>query len=400
MLIKGQYTEATIHTENIEQSAISQIYDICNHPIFKGSSVQIMPDVHAGKGCVVGFTAKLENAVIPNLIGVDIGCGMLTVELGNIEIDLQKLDRFISTNIPHGTDVNAKSQVSSTPFGEAIYKVCENIGDVDKFKRHILSVGSLGGGNHFVEINVDKEDNKYLVIHSGSRNFGHKIAQFYQKQAEASCSSIRNMHQANLNRYRGERKVETDVYTEGLQARIDRYHVPKELSFLEGELAENYIKDMRIAQWFATLSRYSMAKRIMATLDIKGLTTMFETVHNYIDEDNIIRKGAISAKQGEKVLIPINMRDGSILATGKGNPDWNNSAPHGAGRLMSRSGAKKVLSMEEFSTTMKDVYTTSVRMATLDEAPMAYKPINEILDNIHDTVDVIEVLKPIYNFKS
>lgn len=367
--IKGKYNTARVYAEIVEETAMSQIYNIVSHPIFENESIAIMPDCHAGSGCVIGFTAtNNSDKIIPNLIGVDIGCGMLTVNLGNIDIDLEKLDNYIRNNIPHDSSVNNNDKLCPQWMKDKIDIVCKNIGE-DRNQYHYSSIGSLGGGNHFIEVSIDKSDNKYLIIHSGSRNFGHRIATYYQKVAENKC-------------------IIKDI--------------PKELRYLEGKDSENYLNGMKVAQIFASLNRNTIAKKIVEYLDIseKFCDIFFETIHNYIDEYNIIRKGAISARQGETVLIPINMRDGSILATGKGNLHYNYSAPHGAGRLMSRGQAKKELSMDEFKNTMDGIYSSSVKESTLDEAPMAYKTIDDIINNIGETVDIIDVLKPIYNFKA
>jgi len=397
--IIGKYTTAKIFNDNVEQEALSQIYEVCNHPIFKDMPVRIMPDVHAGKGCVIGFTARLNNRVIPNLIGVDIGCGMLTVNLGKVELDLPKIDNFIRNNIPHGNEVNKHRPRIIKSLEDDIYNVCKNIGDIDKYERHLKSIGSLGGGNHFIEINIDKEDNKYLVIHSGSRNFGHKIATYYQKQAEIYCDKKRSEIRNSLNSYKGTFKVEEDEFTIATQKALDVYSVPKELSFLEGGLFENYIHDMKVAQKFASMNRFYMYEKIQNFLDIDFIQC-FETIHNYIDVLNFVRKGAISADKDEKVLIPLNMRDGSILAIGKGNEDWNNSAPHGAGRLMSRTKAKENINLEDFEKSMEGIYSTSVKQSTLDESPMAYKNPEEIIKYVEDTIEIIDIIKPIYNFKA
>lgn len=397
--IKGEYTSAIIYTDNVESEALSQIYGICSHPIFKDNPIRIQADTHAGKGCVIGFTARLnDNKIIPNLIGVDIGCAMTVVKLGKVDLDLVNLDKFILNNIPHGNNVSKKPHKLDNNFKDDIYNVCKRIKDVDSYDRHIKSIGSLGSGNHFIEVSKDKEDNIYLIIHSGSRNFGHKIATFYQKRAELHCDERRKYFNDLINSYRIKNKIEKDEYTDSID-KENIYKVPKDLSFLEGEEALNYLNDMKVAQKFASANRKAIAKSILNYLSLEP-ESIFETIHNYISDDGYIRKGAISAKEDEIVLIPINMRDGSILARGKGNEEYNYSAPHGAGRIMSRSKAKSALSLEDFKNSMDGIYTTSVGNNTLDEAPMAYKPIKEILNNIGDTVEVLDILKPIYNFKS
>jgi len=400
--INGKYTDANIYTDNIESEALSQVYEIISHPTFKDESVKIMPDVHAGKGCVIGFTATNKSCtIIPNLIGVDIGCGMKTVNLGNIDLDLVELDRFIRHKIPHGCSVNSKiSKLVDNEMTSDIKKVCDMIGDDwEKFDYHLRSIGSLGGGNHFIEISVDKDNNKYLIIHSGSRNFGHRIATYFQKLAIQSCKSKSAVYSDLINKLRGGLRVDDNDprIKEIKDANI--YQVDKQLTFLEGADYANYMFCMRVAQRMAVQNRDIIAKRILEELNITPVSE-FETIHNYIDDNDIIRKGAVSAKKDEILLIPMNMRDGSILAKGKGNADWNNSAPHGAGRLMSRSKAKAELNLDNFHKQMQDIYTTSVGQNTLDEAPDAYKPMQEILDNIGDTVEIIDILKPIHNFKA
>ena len=365
--VQGKYTNAKIFTDNIEAEALSQVYKICNHPIFEGETVRIMPDVHAGKGCVIGFTATNRSGkLIPNLIGVDIGCAMLTCYLGKVDLDFQDIDKYIQTKIPHGFNVNSKQHVIPYRLDSEIKQVCSLIKD-EKYNYHRLSIGSLGGGNHFIEFNEDSEGNKYLVIHSGSRNFGHKIATYYQKQAAEYCKQTNK-------------------------------HVESGLEYLEGDLAGDYKFCVETAQKFAAYSRHMMMISILNHLSILP-DKIFETVHNYIDKD-IIRKGAISAKMDELVLIPLNMRDGSIMAIGRGNEDWNCSAPHGAGRRMSRKQAKEHLNIHLFVESMEGIYTSCVRESTLDEAPMAYKGKEEIINNVGDSLVIMDIIKPIYNFKS
>lgn len=365
--IKGKYNTAKVFTNNIEDGAKAQILELLNQEFIEGSKVRIMPDTHSGIGCVIGFTADLGDKVIPNLVGVDIGCSMITIELGKIDIDLKRLDEIINRHIPVGIGVH-KTKIAEFPKLQDLYCYRE-LRDTKRMER---SIGTLGSGNHFIEVNVDSKENKYLVIHTGSRNLGHQVATFYQKLAIKLSSSGKSKY-------------------------------PKDLSYLTGKYKEEYLHDMKICQEYAGLNRETIANIILDKMFGKKLSDFshFHTVHNYINfKDNIIRKGAVSAYEGEKLLIPINMRDGSILAVGKGNPDWNYSAPHGAGRLMSRRKAKESLDLNEFKAEMKDIYSTSVGKSTLDEAPMAYKPIDEIIGNIKDTVDIIEVIKPIYNFKA
>lgn len=404
--LKGKYNEAKIFTDNVCEKTISQILGILNREEWKDNKIRIMPDCHAGKGCVIGFTASLAGRVIPNLVGVDIGCGMHVTKLGKQDIDFKALDDFIREKIPYGTSVNERA----VSFKDKnLKKEIEQISKLtnSEYKRHLASICSLGGGNHFVEINEDRESNRYLVIHSGSRNFGNVIAKYHQNIAVSYCQgkvkelrTIRNIECAILSE-RGETEKAKET-KKTYDSTIEIYNVPKDLSFLEYRLAKEYLKDMEVAQKFAEVNRNKMAEKIVTHLGLEyDKLEKFTTIHNYINfEDNIIRKGAISAKRGEKVIIPINMKEGSILAVGKGNKDWNESAPHGAGRVMSRSQAKENIDLEEFKQSMTDVWTTSVKSSTMDESPMAYKPMKEIIENIGDTVDIIDVIKPLYNFKA
>lgn len=402
--LKRKYNTAKIFTDNVEDSAKEQIIQLLNQDFIKNGKVRVMADVHAGAGCVIGFTADLGDKVIPNLVGVDIGCSMLTIELKQMNIDLEKLDDIIHKYIPSGYNVH-EGRIARFPKLQELY-CYRNLRDTKRIER---SIGTLGSGNHFLEVNVNKNNDKYLVIHSGSRNLGHQVATFYQNLAIDLCSGkeeyyIKRDEIIKTYKEQGKRK-------EIQKALIDlkrRYkdlqpNYPKELCYLTGEFRDKYLHDMKICQEYAQLNRETMANIILGKMFNKSLNNFefFHTVHNYINfEDNIIRKGAISAYKDEKVLIPMNMRDGSILAIGKGNSDWNYSAPHGAGRLMSRTKAKEKINLDDFKETMKDVYTTSVNENTIDEAPMAYKPMEEIVKNISDTVEIIDIIKPIYNFKA
>ncbi|WP_432408820.1 RtcB family protein [Wukongibacter sp. M2B1] len=404
--LKGKYNTAKVFTYSIEQEAISQIVELLNQEAFKECKVRVMPDTHAGKGCVIGFTANLGNKAIPNLVGVDIGCGMIAVKLGTIDIDFQSLDKFIRNNIPHGNKVNKKMQIRlSKEFHDRIVGISNKT--KSNPKRNLLSIGSLGGGNHFIEVNEDKYGDKWLVIHSGSRNFGHKIATYHQKKAIEYCDKqVRYFNREKDERIellkQTGREEEIQKYVQEINSLTEKYNLPKYLCFLEDSRLQEYLEDMKTAQEYANLNRKVMATKILASIDLNiDELEGFQTIHNYIDfEDMIVRKGAISAGKDEKVLIPINMRDGSIIALGKGNEDWNNSAPHGAGRLMSRSKAKEVINLDEYKETMEKVWSTSVKESTLDEAPMAYKPMNEIIDNIKDTVEIVDIIRPLYNFKA
>lgn len=406
-----------IFTDNIEQEAIDQINTLLEQPAFADCKIRIMPDVHAGAGCVIGFTADLGDRVIPNIVGVDIGCGMLTVELGRIDtgingktdssvvnyvtdIDYEKLDNVIRTCIPSGRNVHEEINYI---FPELKNLRCYNkLKNIDWLER---SMGTLGGGNHFIEIDEGFEGRKYLVIHTGSRNLGKQVADYYQNLAvELMIGRDKLAYERDrlIAEYKDQgRSSEIQDAIKELRNtwRKKTNDIPKELCYLTGKYRDDYIYDMKICQRFAKQNRLMIALKIMLSMGWYSID-LFETVHNYIDESNMIRKGAISAKKGEKVLIPINMRDGSLLCVGKGNEDWNCSAPHGAGRIMSRSKARESISMESFRESMTGIYTTSVCESTIDESPMAYKSMNEIINNIKDTVDILDVLKPVYNFKA
>ncbi len=401
-----------IFTENIEQEAIDQINTLLDQPAFADCKVRIMPDVHAGAGCVIGFTANLGDKVIPNIVGVDIGCGMLTIELGEIdkdddsivnnvtEVDFKKLDKVIRERVPCGFNIHAGRQVRFSRIQDL--RCYRDLKDTKRFER---SIGTLGGGNHFIEIDEGSFGKKYLVIHTGSRNLGKQVADYYQNLAV-------ELMQGKDELYAKQEQLIADYKAQGrkseIQAAIKELHrtwkakdldIPKDLCYLTGKYREDYLHDMRICQDFAVMNRWQIATAIAGAMDWV-MIDIFETIHNYIDYDNMIRKGAISAKDGEKVLIPINMRDGCIVGIGKGNEDWNCSAPHGAGRIMSRSKAKDVLTMGAYKESMEGIYTTSVCFDTIDEAPMVYKPMDEIVENIKDTVDILEIIKPVYNFKA
>lgn len=421
-------SDLKIFTENIEDEAVNQINLLLEQEPFKDCKVRIMPDVHAGKGCVIGFTADLGEKVIPNIVGVDIGCGMLCIELGNINLDLEKLDDVINKNIPAGRNIREQKLTNFDKIND-LYCLRE-LKETKKFNR---AIGTLGGGNHFIEVDVDEENNKYLVIHTGSRNLGKQVADYYQNLAIELCSGKEEMFKRKeeiIRTYKEQgKKEEIQKVLKELEKEYKRNKpkLPKELCYLEEKYREMYLHDMEICQIYASINRVEIAIKIMEemfpntsydenieTMDLgrRYNTTViqnkigvgykaFETIHNYISfEDNIVRKGAIRANKGERVIIPINMRDGSIIAVGKGNKDWNNSAPHGAGRIMSRRKAKETFNLEEFKNTMKDVYTTSVVEETIDEAPFVYKSMQEIIDNIKDTVEIERIIKPIYNFKA
>ena len=402
--VKGKYNTAKVFIDNIEIEAIEQLRELCNQPFVEGCKVRIMPDTHKGAGSIIGFTADLGDKVIPNIVGVDIGCGMLTVNLGKMDFNLENLDKIIHENIPSGMNVH-KGKVAKFPQLQDL-KCYRNLKNTKRIER---SIGTLGGGNHFIEINESTDGTKYLVIHSGSRNLGNQVASMYQNLAIDLCSGKGEYfikRDKIIEEYKAEgRRKEIQKALKELDALYNNLmpSYPRGLCFLNGNYKDEYLHDMNICQQYATLNRETMADIILKKLLGKGFEEFesFSTIHNYINfKDNIIRKGSISAYEGEKVLIPLNMRDGSIIAIGKGNPDWNYSAPHGAGRIMSRTKAKQEVKFEDFKASMEGIFTTSVTVATLDEAPMAYKSKEEILDNISETVDIIEIIKPIYNFKA
>ena len=391
-----------IFTGNIEDAALNQINELLEQDAFKDAKVRIMPDVHAGKGCVIGFTGDLGDKVIPNIVGVDIGCGMLCVELGKVDIDLEKLDKVIRDNVPSGRNVHELPIQSSNLYLNELY--CKKmLNNKDEWLER--SLGTLGGGNHFIEVDVDNDGNKYLIIHTGSRNLGKQVAEIYQNKAIEYCSYDKEMKDEKnkiIKEYK-EQGREKDIQ----QALLDvnnkyngKIKLPQDLCYLEGDLRKQYLHDMLICQTFATHNRKYIASVILEHMNLVEKYN-FHTIHNYISfDDNIIRKGAISARKGERVLIPINMRDGCIIGIGKGNDDWNQSAPHGAGRIMSRAKAKEILRLKDFENSMEGIYTTSVCEDTIDESPMVYKPMDEIIKYIGDTVEIEKIIKPIYNFKA
>ena len=390
-----------IFTDNIDDKAVEQIDLLLSQDAFKDCKIRIMPDVHAGKGCVIGFTGDFGDKVIPNIVGVDIGCGMLCANLGKVDIDYKKLDDFINENIPSGMNVNENKRADFDLKQLYCY---------DKLKSYKWiedSVGSLGGGNHFIEIDEADDKEKYLVIHSGSRNLGAQVAELYQELADQIVNhgliDYLNNRNETIKIYKEQgRQSEIQARLNELKKEYDKNKnvIPYELAYLEGEYRDQYLHDMKLCQEFAVLNRYTIAKTIANYMNW-NLDNYFESIHNYISfEDNIIRKGAISAKKGQSVIIPINMRDGCIIGVGKGNEDWNNSAPHGAGRIMSRKQAAETVDLEKYKEAMKDIYTTSVREETKDEAPFVYKPIEEILEKIKPTVEVTKIIKPVYNFKA
>ena len=398
--IKGKVNTALCHAKVVEDEAIEQIRRMCDYPMTEGSKIRIMPDVHAGKGCTIGTTMTITDKAVPNVVGVDIGCGMYTVNLGKQPIDLEKFDMAAFT-IPSGMEV-WDGRVEK--FDLAELRCYRQLKDTKRLER---SLGTLGGGNHFIEIDRAADGTQYLVIHSGSRNLGKQVAELYQTLAVDLAKGIGDYLEARdqlIKEYK-EQGRRTEIQA-ALKELYDKKYVehpstmPEDLCYLSGQYLEDYLHDVEICQRFARRNREKMAEILLQKTSLSAGES-FHTIHNYIDtEEMILRKGSIAAHKGEKVLIPINMRDGSVLAIGKGNPEWNYSAPHGAGRLMSRTAAKNNLSMEEYKESMKGIYTSSVCEATIDEAPMAYKSLEDIIDVIKESVEIIDVMKPIYNFKA
>ena len=385
-----------IFTENIEPEAINQIYELIRLAPFQNAKIRIMPDVHYGKGCVVGFTSTTNDKIIPNVIGVDIGCGMLTVPLGKKSIDMEALDKFIRNNIPAGSAVHKHFKETSIIKQLRCF---DRLGNLDKL---YCSMGTLGGGNHFIEIDIDDSGEYYIVIHTGSRNLGQQVATLYQKQATEMCKNAaeEEKNEAHKKLVREGRVADIpDMLKQISEQFYDLTKIPAHQCHLWGEAKDDYLHDVKVCQEFARKNRLSIAESILKHLKISG-ARHFDTIHNYIDDYGITRKGSISAHKGEQVIIPMNMRDGCLIAVGKGNPDWNCSAPHGAGRLYSRQDVQTLFTVEEFEKEMEGIYTTSVGRATLDESPMAYKPMEEIVSLISPTVDIVKVIKPVYNFKA
>nr|MCR5605944.1 RtcB family protein [Treponema sp.] len=398
--VSGKYNTAKIFTDLVDEKSLEQIKTLCNQSFVENAKIRLMPDVHAGAGCTIGTTMTIQNKVCPNLVGVDIGCGMETIVFYadspvSRNFDGAKLDKLIRGNIPSGFSIRK--------FPHKLVDEVEwaNIrGKYDK-NRARLSLGTLGGGNHFIEADRDEEGNLYIVVHSGSRHAGLEIAEYYQdkawKQLNGKLEVDFSMLIESMKAAGREKEIEKEL--ENLKS-LEKSDVPKDLSYLSGELFDDYINDMKIMQHFAMLNRKAMIDTICVGLRVSKdeIMEQFTTIHNYIDTDSmILRKGAVSAKKGEKLLIPMNMRDGSLICIGKGNEDWNCSAPHGAGRIMSRSQAKRELSLDTFKSEMADIFSTTVDITTIDEAPMAYKPMESIIENIAPTAEVVKVIKPVYN---
>ncbi|MBC1469710.1 RtcB family protein [Listeria welshimeri] len=391
LTLKGKYNEATVYTDNIDDNTIGQIITLCSQPFVKDSKIRIMPDTHGGKGCVIGTTMTIQDKIVPNLVGVDIGCGLYVVKLkpGKLKMSFDKLDKVIRERVPSGSRTHDKA-IDDFDLDGVIAPI--NRGWASR------SIGTLGGGNHFIEVNQGS-DGIYLVIHSGSRVLGKEIAEYHQEVAYKKLDSLRKELKVAATKAKktGSLKMANDFMSDRELVKLDY-----DLSYVTGSDLENYLNDMEIAQRFAARNRYVMAQIILKAMKWdKAVISSFDCVHNYIDINNhMLRKGATSAQLGEQIIVPLNMRDGSILATGKGNPDWNYSAPHGAGRMLSRSNAKAQISLESYQKAMKDVWTTSVSKKTIDEAPKAYKSARQLLADVEDTMEIQEIIKPLYNFKA
>ena len=388
----GKYNTAKVFTDNIDNETISQVIQLLNQPFVSENQIRIMPDCHAGSGCVIGTTMTLTDKVVPNLVGVDIGCGMLAVKLKEKSMDLTLLDEVIHQYVPSGFDIHDRA-IAKSNVTDVIAPI-----DVDKAMK---SLGTLGGGNHFVEVDKDTNGNLWLVIHTGSRHLGIEVCKHYQ---DLGYHKIKNRDidgkiKETVERLKSEGKYKAIENTIKI-LRMREPSIPKDLCYVEGEDFDNYMHDMKLVQEHAAINRQTIADQIISHMNLH-VDDSFQTIHNYIDiTDKILRKGSVSAQKGEMLIIPMNMRDGSLICVGKGNPDWNFSAPHGAGRILSRSEAKDIVSMDEFKESMKGIYSSSVVESTIDESPMVYKPMEEIMGNIKDTVDIIDVIKPIYNFKA
>lgn len=395
--VRGKYNEAKIFTDAVDNASVSQVIELCNQEFAAGSRIRLMPDIHAGAGCTVGTTMTVRDKIVPNLVGVDIGCGMEVIRIREEYIEPQKLDKLIYEKIPSGFSVRSK------PHRFLDMVDLDALCCIDHINRPRAekSMGTLGGGNHFIEADKDDEGHIYIVVHSGSRHLGLEVAKYYQEEGYKvlNHSDDASLQQVIAEMKRAGKQKDIEKTVKKLK-NVKQTAVPRELAYVTGELFERYIHDMKIVQQYAALNRQAMIDEIVKGMKFHA-EEQFTTIHNYIDTDNmILRKGAVSAQKGEKLLIPINMRDGSLICEGKGNEDWNCSAPHGAGRLMSRAAAKQSFTVSEFKKQMTGVYTTSVNKGTLDECPMAYKGMQDILDNIGPTAEVLKIIRPIYNFKA
>ena len=397
MIIQGKVASAIAYASIIEQEAVDQIRRMCDYDCTAGSTIRIMPDVHSGKGCTIGTTMTIRDRAVPNVVGVDIGCGMYTLHLNEAAVDFPRFDEAAHF-IPSGMHVWEGRRES---FDLEALRCFRALKDTRRLQR---SLGTLGGGNHFIEIDRAADGGLYLIIHTGSRNLGKQVAEYYQQLAvelNQGREDYFKKRDALIAEYKAAgRRGEIQAALKELRWNEKPLTIPEDLCYVYGTYLEDYLHDVEICQQFARRNREMIAEILLSRSGLSG-GEAFHTVHNYIDtREMILRKGAIAAHKGEKVLIPINMRDGSVLAIGRGNPDWNYSAPHGAGRLMSRNTARQTLDMAAYENAMQGIYTTSVNPATLDEAPMAYKSLEDIIGVIQDSVDVVDVMKPVYNFKA
>ncbi len=401
-IIEGKYNSAKVFTDVFDESCEMQIKELLNQKPFQDTKIRIMPDCHTGASCVIGFTSDFGDKIIPNTVGVDIGCGMYTAELGKVDIDFPRFDSIVNKYIPHGRNVHPGRLTRFEPLKDlTCYRELQNTKKIER------SIGSLGSGNHFIEIDEDEDGSKYLVIHTGSRKLGKEVCHIHQKIAwnlQLGKEELWTAQQTLIDTYKAAgRRTEINKAVKELHRnfKIKKPELPEEFAYLYGKYTQDYLHDMEICQAFADTNRKMIAQILVEKYGFNPVGE-FTTVHNYIDHDtNIIRKGAVSARKGERLLIPINMAEGALLCTGKGNDDWNQSAPHGAGRLYSRKAAANTFTIEEYQKTMDKagVYSSSVNEKTLDESPMAYKGMKEIISNIGDTANVDKILKPVYNFK-
>ena len=395
--VAGKYNQAKIFTDVVDQASIAQVIELCNQEFTAGSRIRLMPDIHAGAGCTIGTTMTITDKVVPNLVGVDIGCGMETCRISENHLELHKLDKLIRERIPSGFGIRSDPHRYLEQID--LPELC-CIKHIDQLRAE-KSIGTLGGGNHFIEVDRDDNGQLYIIVHSGSRHLGVEVASYYQEEGykvlnHTDDGSVQHLI-AELKAAGRQKEIQKELQR---LKNSKQTNIPKALAYVSGELFDQYIHDMKIVQHFAMLNRQAMMDEIIKGMKLH-VEEQFTTIHNYIDTDSmILRKGSVSAQAGEQLLIPINMRDGSLLCVGTGNEDWNFSAPHGAGRLMSRAQAKQSFTVSEFKKQMADIYTTSVGSATLDECPMAYKGMQDILDNIGPTAEVVKIIRPIYNFKA
>lgn len=397
--LQGTYNKAKIFADTVDEPSLAQVKLLLDQEFVSGSRIRMMPDIHAGAGCTIGTTMTITDQAVPNLVGVDIGCGMETVTVKEKHLELQKLDKLIYEKIPSGFQIREKPHLYFDEIESELHDLyCFAHINADRAQK---SIGTLGGGNHFIEADKDEKGTIYLVVHSGSRHLGVEVADYYQQEGYRALNGAakKDIEQLIAQLKAEGRESEIQSTIEARKSTVST-SIPKALAYVSGELFEQYIHDMKIVQRYAELNRKAMMREIVKGMKLH-VTEQFTTVHNYIDtESMILRKGAVSAKKGEKLLIPINMRDGSLICIGKGNADWNESAPHGAGRLMSRSMAKQSFTVSEFKKQMSGIYSTSISQETLDECPMAYKGLDSIVNNISDTVDIVKRITPIYNFKA